>query len=154
MAVGSQKTTGRRFPRDDGLRSRGLLSAIMAATKVMNWARTPGWRIAAKDRLINDGAVRGMDFVSLMKKHQCCVSGRHIRQHDALHTFERILNSDIIVRPALLSMVDRAPKSDSGGSATRWLSFEHDLSEAGSCGKIRRWSKCQKRESQATMNGW
>src|ERR1700712_563158 len=47
-----------------------ILSAIMASTKVKNWARKPGWRIAAKDRLVDGGALTAADLVSIIKNHQ------------------------------------------------------------------------------------
>jgi hypothetical protein len=42
----------------------------MASTNVMNWARKPGWRIAAKDRFADGEGLTEIDFVSLMKGHQ------------------------------------------------------------------------------------
>jgi hypothetical protein len=40
------------------------LSTIIAITKVMNWARKPGWRIAAKDRFAGNDAPPVGDFIS------------------------------------------------------------------------------------------
>jgi hypothetical protein len=47
-----------------------ILSAIIASTKVANWARKPGWRIAAKDRLAGDAAPADTGLISFMKNHQ------------------------------------------------------------------------------------
>jgi hypothetical protein len=43
--------------------------------------------------------------------------------------FERIPDLDIVGRPAIMSKVDRGPKIRLGPGATKWLLFEHDLSE-------------------------
>jgi hypothetical protein len=61
-----------------------MLSAIIARTKVENWARKPGWRIAAKDRFEDSDALTGTGLISFMKNHQIAVhvKGR-IGQRDA-----------------------------------------------------------------------
>src|SRR5580704_7786151 len=64
-----------------------ILSAIIASTKVANWARKPGWRIAAKDRLAGGDAPAETGFISFMKNHQFTgIAGRPkrgIRQREA-----------------------------------------------------------------------
>ena len=70
----------------------------------MNWARKPGWRIAANDRLVDD-AVTGAVLVSLIKKPLAALCEGHIRQRDALDMFEQILDCDITVCPPTMSMV-------------------------------------------------
>lgn len=61
-----------------------ILSAIMASTKVMNWARKPGCRIAAKDRLLAGGAPAAIDLVSLIKnRHYAARCRSRIRHRDA-----------------------------------------------------------------------
>src|SRR5882757_4091969 len=64
-----------------------ILSAIIASTKVANWARKPGWRIAAKDRLAGGEAPAETGLISFMKNHQFAgvVQGspRGIRQREA-----------------------------------------------------------------------
>src|SRR5580704_5059759 len=47
-----------------------MLSAIMASTKVMNWARKPGWRIAANDRFADGGPLTGTCFISFIANRQ------------------------------------------------------------------------------------
>src|SRR5665213_838740 len=86
-----------------------ILSAIIASTKVMNWARKPGWRIAANDRRVAGGASAGIALISLMPEssHAARVEG-HIRQREAWDMFERIRASGFIVRAAILSMADQA----------------------------------------------
>jgi len=55
----------------------------------MNWARKPGWRIAAKDRFVGGGALSAPELESFMRepslgkdrrKRHC---PRHLRQQDA-----------------------------------------------------------------------
>src|ERR1700733_10998878 len=45
-----------------------ILSAIMASTKVVNWARKPGWRIAAKDRFAGSDGSTGAAIASLIRE--------------------------------------------------------------------------------------
>src|ERR1700744_3210141 len=49
-----------------------ILSAIMARTKVLNWARKPGWRIAANDRLAGGAASAGIGLISFIKQPLIC----------------------------------------------------------------------------------
>jgi hypothetical protein len=69
----------------------------------MNWARKPGWRIAAKDRWVDD-AVTGAVLVSLIKEPLAALWEGHIRQRNALDMFEGMVDSDITVCPATMSM--------------------------------------------------
>jgi hypothetical protein len=50
---------------------------------VMNWARKPGWRIAANDRFLDDGWLPGTDFGSLIKNHQ--FAARRVTSGSVLH---------------------------------------------------------------------
>jgi hypothetical protein len=65
----------------------------MASTKVMNWARKPGWRIAANDRFEACDAFTGIALVSLIQKTVDFAARRkrHIRPRDASGMFELIL---------------------------------------------------------------
>ncbi len=71
----------------------------------MNWARNPGWRIAAKDRFVDRDPLAGVDWLSLIKEPLAALCEGHIRQREALDMFEWILDSDITVCPATMSMV-------------------------------------------------
>jgi hypothetical protein len=56
------------------------LSAIMASTKVVNCARKPGWRIAAKDRILGAGGLTPVVVSSIgtrfpYVKYDCCDTG-------------------------------------------------------------------------------
>src|ERR1700730_10653002 len=44
-----------------------ILSAIIASTKVVNWARKPGWRIAAKDRFAGSDGSTGAGIASVIR---------------------------------------------------------------------------------------
>lgn len=72
-----------------------MLSAIMASTKVRNWARKPGWRIAEKDRFVECEALTAMDSVSLIGKPSIsrAMCGR-IRQRNARDQF---LGGDVLL---------------------------------------------------------
>jgi hypothetical protein len=60
----------------------------MASTKVLNWARKPGCRIAAKDRLVDGDASTAAAFVSVIENHQFAAQQKgHIPQRDALDMF-------------------------------------------------------------------
>src|ERR1700676_4063387 len=50
-----------------------MLSAIIARTNVENWARKPGWRIAAKDLFVAGDALTGTGLISFMTRHQFTV---------------------------------------------------------------------------------
>jgi hypothetical protein len=77
----------------------------MASTKVENWARKPGCRIAAKDRLAGSDALTDAAFVSFIKNHQFAAQRKsHIPQRDALDMFEWNRDSNITVQPAAMSM--------------------------------------------------
>jgi hypothetical protein len=60
----------------------------MASTKVLNWARKPGCRIAAKDRFVDSDALTAAAFVSFIKNHQFAAQrDGHIR--GATHWYVR-----------------------------------------------------------------
>jgi hypothetical protein len=56
----------------------------------MNWARNPGWRIAAKDRFVDRDPLARVEWLSLIKEPLAALCEGHIRQREALDMFEWI----------------------------------------------------------------
>ncbi len=56
----------------------------------MNWARNPGWRIAANDRFVDGDPLARVELLSLIKEPLAALCEGHIRQREALDMFEWI----------------------------------------------------------------
>src|SRR5580698_6075181 len=119
-----------------------ILSAIIASTKVMNWARNPGCRIAANDRRADGGALAGIDWESLIRNHHHAARDLgHIRQREAWDMFERIREPGFTAGSAALSMVDQGTAPAPNAALPRRrprpaFGMEAASSRAGRAGRV------------------